>query len=369
MSKSNVRGRLDWVDCLKGLGIIAVVYVHEAKGVYSSVVARVEDGPIRYYSVAWVCSWVLPMFFFCSGIFAASGPRDKPLRVYWLEKLKQLGYPYLIWSVLQTTAEVFTRSGMYSNRLGLESVVRAMYFPRAQFWFVYVLLIMLLFSSVVQRILPRRAPHVLVAAALAAYFSPIDGYVELRCARQYLFFVTGLLLAARIKEGAFVDRLRSWVWVLGPVSGASFAIVMSRSAGSAFNTPFTPLGAGALVAHLLLACVSIAFVGGVAVRFASTPPVARALGHAGQHSLSIYLAHIVCAGSAHVLLHALGEPPLVVGMGVGLLAGVLLPLALTRWSWTQVLFKWPFAKPSTVGSASSSKDPADANDSTHVQRV
>nr|WP_323808077.1 acyltransferase family protein [Klebsiella pneumoniae] len=63
-------------------------------------------------------------------------------------KFKTIFYPYAVWSILQGCIEVFL-SNYTNSKTSLISVLSFPFHPRAQFWFLYALLLIFILSAVI----------------------------------------------------------------------------------------------------------------------------------------------------------------------------------------------------------------------------
>ena len=79
--------RLEWIDSVKGFGIILVVIGHHLQGLQSVV--------------DWICCFHMPLFFILSGyLFAYKNNRYQSIKSFVLSKIRSIMYPYFIWSLL-----------------------------------------------------------------------------------------------------------------------------------------------------------------------------------------------------------------------------------------------------------------------------
>src|SRR5438876_345114 len=81
------KSRLYWVDYLKGIAIILVVYRHSLLGIQSSGIkapAYLENANLIFYSFR------MPLFFMLSGIFASLSLRKRSVQQYISSKFETL---------------------------------------------------------------------------------------------------------------------------------------------------------------------------------------------------------------------------------------------------------------------------------------
>ena len=94
------KSRLAWVDYLRGIAILLVVYRHVLLGILASGMVLPSawlDANIMFFSFR------MPLFFILSGIFINGSLAKKTLGQLVYIKFENLLYPYFIWSFLQIT--------------------------------------------------------------------------------------------------------------------------------------------------------------------------------------------------------------------------------------------------------------------------
>src|SRR5215207_4345054 len=99
--------RLEWVDYLRGIAIVLVVYRHALLGIERSQVAVpqfLNEANMIFYSFR------MPLFFLLSGIFISRSLAKRSFRQLAGIKFEKLLYPYLIWTFLQVTLQIFLRT-------------------------------------------------------------------------------------------------------------------------------------------------------------------------------------------------------------------------------------------------------------------
>jgi fucose 4-O-acetylase-like acetyltransferase len=127
--------RLESVDYARGLGIFLVVVGHTLRGVINS--GLVEQSPTTQFIDDWIYAFHMPLFFLLSGLFAERSVSKGP-RQFVGDKLRTVAYPYLIWSLLQTTVQVLL-SRHTNSPASWQDLLLIAYQPPMQFWFLYAL--------------------------------------------------------------------------------------------------------------------------------------------------------------------------------------------------------------------------------------
>lgn len=126
--------RLEWVDYLRGIAIILVVYRHVFYGLQRGKIevplSLVEANMLFY-------SFRMPLFFILSGIFITKTLEKASVKKLVSNKFEQLLYPYFIWAVIQITLQIAASRITNSNRTLLDYTY-IFYQPRGldQFWYL-----------------------------------------------------------------------------------------------------------------------------------------------------------------------------------------------------------------------------------------
>ena len=314
--------RTEWIDYAKGIGIILVVYGHLLSSDYHAGVAI----PKQFFllSDSLVYSFHVPLFFFLAGLFTRRSLSRRSVGQFITDKAKLLLYPYLVWSFLQSLAELLFAGHSYRG-VGLHDLLAIPYLPHAQFWFLYALFWMYL--AFVLFSLPVREGAAIVLVLLGAgllFFDPIATEVMgLRgFSTGFLFFAVGVLAENLVKD---LEKLLvpMWASVLGLVVflGAGLYIFEHRIAPVRLTDGSHP------IYFLFLAWLGILFSVGFSQLLARRHWL-RMILLLGRYSLPIYLAHMLAGVAARVILwnvFRVRSPLLhmIVGMGTGLSAPVI----------------------------------------------
>lgn len=128
------KSRYRWVDYIKGIAILLVVYRHVLIGIERSGISVSEymkDANLIFYSFR------MPLFFILSGIFISSSLAKRSFRQLTGLKFELLIYPYLVWVFLQITFQILLSHYTNSNRSWIDYTY-IFYQPRNldQFWYL-----------------------------------------------------------------------------------------------------------------------------------------------------------------------------------------------------------------------------------------
>ena len=123
-----------WIDYLRGIIIILVVYHHAFLGIAQngiSVPQSVIDANMAAYSFR------MPLFFIFSGIFTSLSLCSKSIKTIIWRKFNLLLYPYIIWSVIQITLQIFFSAYTNTDK-SYTDYLYILYQPKRleQFWYL-----------------------------------------------------------------------------------------------------------------------------------------------------------------------------------------------------------------------------------------
>lgn len=323
-----------WVDYAKALGIVLVVYGHVLRGFRNAGM----DMPERFYrlSDSIVYSFHMPLFFFLAGLFFYQSFAARRARGLLFSKLDTILYPYVLWSIIQGVIEAFLAD--YTNgAVTYADVFALLWAPRAQFWFLYALMVCFILAAVVFTLFSRRSviPVSIVAALLYLYPSLLpSGLVFGYIADNFVFFALGILCV--IPLGAASAAPSGWrmLFMLGLFAVAQYG----------FHGPLEMRYTDRGPWSLLLALVSIAAV--VTLCRWATRWTMGFVAYLGTASMAIYLMHILAGSGVRVLLNVVGVESFLLHTLAGVAGGVLLPLlalALAQWLQMRYLFSAPLS--------------------------
>ncbi|MBV6643246.1 MAG: acyltransferase family protein, partial [Cyclobacteriaceae bacterium] len=134
---SLAKSRLEWIDMAKGIAIILVVFRHIVIGLSR---AGIDIG--SYYEAASTItySFRMPLFFILSGFFLRKSIEKRKFKQFLNAKFSTLLYPYLVWTFIQVSIQIYLSSHLNSNR-SIEDYLYIFIAPREidHFWFIYAL--------------------------------------------------------------------------------------------------------------------------------------------------------------------------------------------------------------------------------------
>ncbi|RFM30190.1 acyltransferase family protein [Deminuibacter soli] len=283
------KSRLAWVDYLKGIAIILVVYRHALLGIERGGIvinASLENANMIFYSFR------MPLFFVLSGIFIGGSLLKKQPGAVIQNKFNTLLYPYLVWTFIQITLQVVLSRFVNASRSWVDYTY-ILYQPRSldQFWYLPAL-----FNTTLVYVLLKtklKTPHWLqLLLGLAFYFTA--RYVESISMisdwmKFYIFFAIGDAIARLF----FTDSVQR---------------VLQQKRSLLLFAPFFALAQWYYVSHtvgealfLVIALTGCVFMFMIAFQLQRLQwmPFLRVLGF---HSIYIYAMHVIVIGLLRVVL-------------------------------------------------------------------
>jgi fucose 4-O-acetylase-like acetyltransferase len=339
-----------WVDYAKGVGIVLVVYGHVLREIRPAKGLFAEYANFFELSDKFVYSFHMPLFFILSGYFFMSSLYKKD---FLLDKIKGLVYPFIIWSILQTSAEILlSYLSPYTNtQTPLTELITCLIIPRDQFWFLYALF----FITVINYFLFR------LNVAAGIYFSIVlwIGYILLRQFVPDTFNNTFQFLIF-FDIGILFSQSRKFTVVIG---SAKFllagAIIFAATEYFYFSGVF-PFNS------IILSKFLVGVAGSLLViqlsRLAVAANFLPILSYIGKRSLPVYLAHmLVASGTRIFLLKFLKVDNLAVNCIIGTLTGIFLPLLLYKVVSKNEYTAWLFTFPKKISNNYPAKRQAKVN--------
>jgi fucose 4-O-acetylase-like acetyltransferase len=300
--------RVLWADLAKGVGIVLVVFGHVLRGLNDGV--TMSWTPITQFIDAWIYAFHMPLFFFLSGLFLFRST-SKSWRDFACDKLRTLVYPYFVWSVV--TLIIKTALGkMTHHPYDLFDVPLLLYRPIDQFWFLYVLFLLLIVSFTALKLGVRPWAIFILTVVIYQGWLPIsfDSWgILIETKNMAIYLALGFLFGSESNLRAISGVPISWL-----VVGASGLIFCSLAGWSGLPDLYLlqpTLGVSGIVGVAALAILAERTKLGSAVQFL------------GRYSLEIYLLHTIASAGVRITLNQLGyvsavAPHLVLGTLMGL---------------------------------------------------
>lgn len=324
----SVDGRDGFLDATRGVAMAGIVLSHVTVGVSDAEIGQVTFGSLN----AALYLVHVPLFAFVSGLMLGGSASRC---AHWLLSVNKLGsllWLYLIWTAIQGTFELLANS-IRNNKTSLESILD-LWTPIGHLWFLTWLTIS---TAVAFMIRPWQGGLVRygLAFAVAVVSLLAWGYEGTTVAERGIGLIGIFVLGASLTRQRFL-RIASRVnvtmlAVITFASGFVFALVVH---GTHFSTPSSLDKARTVVS---VTWGSIGTLAGVAAVMALVLVLVRIgirlrlLQWIGRNTLPIFLLHIIFAAGTRVWLLEVNLHEAWIHVGLGTLAGIFVPLFLSRW--------------------------------------
>ncbi|WP_150307282.1 acyltransferase family protein [Planctomonas psychrotolerans] len=252
------------MDQLRGLAIVLVITFHAQVNLdtFAETVPQSLSIGFDFFE-----PFRMPLLMFLSGMLLTRS-LAKPARGYFLGKLRGIGWPYLLWSLVFLAV---------SARLTIDTLARIPLVPPTYLWYLWFLLA---YYAIAWLMVKWHIPMwVGLAVALIGAFGP-DVFRASRFCFLFLFFVLGHLYSAH-RERVSLENHRGWLLPVSLATVAVFGVASAWGAPLLYDPVFVIAPLGGIVLGLLLAPSSAPGV------------VRRALGWIGRDSIVFYVTHFV----------------------------------------------------------------------------
>lgn len=324
--------RLEWVDTLRGWGMIMVVLGHSILGLIS---AHITDAH------GWARIAVLGMYethiqiiFFVAGL--VSRDHKKPFSSLFQNQMLFVLYPYVLWSIVLVISQNLS-PGHVNQRIGYEALLDIWWEPISIYWFLYAFFIVKMIDFATARLLGAGAPLLLVLLGAGVFAAgSVYGVPQPRSPLYLVHYGAGCLFFYGLAR-QLGDR-RAWldtamVWLDGHVARRVAVVVIAAGVIGGFLRYYAALPdaeawplAGPQNGFLITGMAGVAgFV--VLARLFSGGILGQASRQIGVCTMSIYLMHTIFGAAARsvlVKLH-LGTGGVLAGV---MLMGIILPMGV-----------------------------------------
>ncbi len=338
--------RWPWVDYLKGIAILLVVYRHVFIGIERNGIAIPQ--PLVYANMIFF-SFRMPLFFMLSGLFISRSLAKRSPGDLVAVKFDKLMYPYFIWSFIQVTLQILvpyssiiSGDNTYVNAdRTIKDYLYILYNPIKidQFWYFPALFISAIIFLVIKKKI-RLPDWAHLTSALIIYFvAPTLTGISILSdwMHFYLYFVVGDILSrAFLKDSTYRLFVRNiMIIIVLPL----FLITQFYY----LNYPISRIERLPIVFTGCLLMVIIAF----RLQQKNILCFLRTLGY---HSIYIYVMHVIASAFIRIVLTKflhLYNPVLLLVSGI--VFGIVLPivvynLLLKKYGW----FLFSYQKPKSV---------------------
>ncbi len=332
--------RLRWVDYAKGIGIFLVVLGHTLRSLKENGI--IADDSMFVLIDAWIYSFHMPLFFFLAGMFLFRSA-SKPTGRFLADKLGTIAYPYIVWSLIQGSLQA-GMSNYTTHEASFSDLWRIIYQPQMQFWFLYVLLLVMIVYAVLRKARITAGLILLLFTGVYLfrnYLVPAETWGVYAQSTEYAIWIA---LGAYVGKFDLNDLTRSVhlsnLIVIGLSGLTIVTLVTGYRLDMILETVFEMVIAGKTV-KVLTALSGIIAILAVSM-IMDMVRTARFIEQCGRLSLEIYVAHTLCSSAIRIGLQKglnLNEPWL--HLSVGTVAGVAGPIVLV-WLSGRVGFPYLF---------------------------
>jgi fucose 4-O-acetylase-like acetyltransferase len=308
------KNRYSWVDYLRGVIILLVVYHHAYLGIERSgipVPETVGKANMIFYSFR------MPLFFIISGVFTTISLSKQSVKDLIFVKFDKILYPYFIWAFIQVTLQIFMSHFTNSDRT-VHDYLYILYQPKQldQFWYLPALfnatMVFIFFKTKVK---PSRWVHLIIGLVLftcAPFLNDIS--MMSNWMRFYLFFVIGDLISGMLFTEIVQQQLKKPITLLIflPVFiGAQIVYLHNNVGAKAMETTIETFHGNSTLYALnelnflftsLIGCITLIIMAFLLEKW-NKLSFLRVIGF---HSLYIYMIHVIVVGLVRsILIHFL----------------------------------------------------------------
>lgn len=264
---------------------------------------------------------------------------EKGKKAFLFNKLDTIFYPYVLWSILQGGIEVIL-SKYTNSKTELIDVLSFLIYPRAQFWFLYALLMIFIFSTLIyKKDVFSKSLHIIIIISFIAYiFTNIIGtsFHVSYITNYIVFFFIGCLYS---KLGITNRFNFSWLSLL-----ITFLIfcVGEYIFHIKLKLIYTDVG----VLTFSLAIIGIALITMLSIQLEKIK--IKPLQNIGLSSMVIYLLHILSGSGSRIILSKIFNiQNWYIHIATGTILGIMIPVVVyftTKKYHVNFLFSYPRKK-------------------------
>jgi fucose 4-O-acetylase-like acetyltransferase len=323
-----------WVDYLRGIVIILVVYHHVFLGMVKNgipVPKSILDANMAAYSFR------MPLFFIFSGIFTGLNLSSKSVKKIAWKKFNVLFYPYIIWSIIQITLQIIFSD--YTNSVSsYRHYLYILYQPKglAHFWYLPALFNSTMVFVLIKRFLKIKTyPHLLLGL-LFFLLAPFVNSISMMSnwMRFYIFLAIGDAIASFILKREVQEQLKRPAYFLAfiPIFIIAqfyyFNIIGVRpleNDSATFNINYITyfFREISFLTISLIGCTTFILLSFLVEKWNRW----KWLRIVGFHSLYIYILHVIVVGFVRIIfLKLLGVQNYLVVLLAAIVFGIIIPI-------------------------------------------
>jgi fucose 4-O-acetylase-like acetyltransferase len=323
--------RYPWIDYVRGISIILVVYRHVFEGLANVGIGSVSY-PVLKYTNIFFFSFRMPLFFIVSGMFVTLSLSRKGLRTYITKRFDTIFYPLLIWGTIHITLQLIFAKYINAQRTPFD-YLNLIINPRQieQFWYLNALFFVGILYALVKTKFNIPAWKqvllgvVLFSASTLLYQQHIQIGFLFDVMFFYMFFAIGDLIADYILNTKNYRFLTS-PWTLLAITPVFFVVqyffteINLEHKDDYFVQYQVPL------LYAVSALIGASFIISLSFNLERLN-VLRFLRVVGFHSLYIYVMHLMITAFTRVFfVRIIGTTDIPVIMITSILAGIIIPI-------------------------------------------
>ena len=300
--------RIVWIDAVRALAIVLVVFGHALRGIHDA--GLIGSGGTFWLLDNGIYLFHMPLFFFLSG-YVFSGLRY-PLYEFLRRLASRVALPYFIWAVVLIAIKTFM-NGSVNHTVSSGDYLKLLYDPIPPFWFLYALFFIQLAARVVAGKLGDWGFFLFSLLAFGLHFIFTGGSPAIQGVLEFaVFFALGRILFAN-------NALRSIQPSIAWLAFGSMGIIECLCLWGGIQ--YWSI-VGRLAGFALVMLAMVVFSGG------SSNPVFGFgwVQFLGKATLPIYCMHVIFTGSCRILLLKLVVTALSLHLLAGTLFGTLIPV-------------------------------------------
>jgi fucose 4-O-acetylase-like acetyltransferase len=286
--------------------------------------------PITVFGYMLAGPWFhMPVFFMLSGLFLIRS-MSKPTGQYITGKLKTLVYPYVLWTTIYVVMTTIFAGAAGRSYAIADLPYHILIDPVLHLWFMHALFLNLLLILILTRL---KVNKWLIFCLSLAFFAILQVWVGVDFMRPFLhnsiYITTGMVAAPLLLDQ--MPRLKTPALIALTIAGYALLMWLVLQVEIYDDTwPSLLAGLTGIAASITL-CILLDRVQFPLLRFI------------GQHSLEIYLMHVLILGGTRTLLTSVAGFDLTPAVQtVMFLVAVIAPL-ITVWFFRQINFNYGFS--------------------------
>jgi fucose 4-O-acetylase-like acetyltransferase len=273
--------RSNVVDIVKGIAIILVVYGHTAQGLVHRGWWNTSGAA---FSHSLIYSFHMPAFFFAAGLFVHRSIDRRGAGGFFLEKIKGILYPYLLFAVIYAVVQPLlgrfeVAAAPFQWKVFLLSVLDG-----NASWFLFTL-----FFCFMLALLTNRLPHWIVffAAVVVGMTPPFGPPLTDQVLREFCFVAAGMWVGSRIYRMQYIGKVKA---VIGFTCLVALQVAMIYRFGVPNRWTYAVLGLTGTAGLFLLA------------KLLEGRRLGNCLAWLGRASLAIFLLSAFAQGATRAVL-------------------------------------------------------------------